>query len=157
MRIWTNVDALFINLLSYALILSIPYLWILWISRGKRWNFLKFTAPWICGFVIFYVAIAHTNQLWIHVQNNLVYSENTYGFRNQKYLFVENINRVYILRRRVTGRNPYTYYRLIVADRYNAWFDAGMASGPSFLVPARDQLTQLLEARGVKVSNDPPP
>jgi hypothetical protein len=129
----------------------------LWNSRGERWNFLKYTVPWICGFVVFYVALAHTNQLWVRVRGNLVYGENTYGFYNQKFLFIENINRVYIVSGKVIGKSSYTYYRLIVADRYDSWFSVGMAAGPSFLVPARDQLTRFLQTRGVKVSNDPPP
>jgi hypothetical protein len=156
-KIWTDVNVDFFNLLAWAVVPLMIYFWMLWNSEGKRWNFLKSTIPWMFGFVIFCVALAHMNQLWIRVENDLVYSENTYGFRDEKSLFVENINRVYILSGKVTGKNSYTYYRLIVADRYDDWFSVGRSAGPSFLVPARDQLTRFLESRGVKVSNDPPP
>lgn len=67
-----------------------------------------------------------------------------------------NVERVYV--EQVKGsRLSSSYERLLVVSVSGSRLEVGQVSDLAYITQRRDQLTQFLEARGVKVSNDLPP
>ena len=156
MRLWTNVDGL-IGISVVWVILSVIFsLVTAWQAKHKGYKIaILVFAPFLT--VSYMLLYSHSNPLWIRVYKSSLWTENTYGFSLSKPIALTSIENVYISRSQTKGRGSYSFCAIMIVNNQDAVYNVGRADRCSQLIPARDQLTQLLEARGVKVSNDPPP
>ena len=107
---------------------------------------------------IFLYFILLLRPTYIKATWNYIWLENGFQNRITEPVLIEKVKKLYIKQFKGKARGyTFKYKSLVIADERQTLFTIGSTEGSYQLTKPRDQLTQLLEARGVKVSNDPPP
>ena len=119
---------------------------------GKHWASVASTSFWLClsGWIFFG---AHVS---LDTDGRLIWAADRTGQVVSQKIPWRSVKRVYVEKMRVS-RSFVDNYRLMVVSASGSTLEIGQVSDLAYITQRRDQLTQFLEARGVKVSNDPPP
>ena len=122
------------------------------ITSGKEWAFVAGTSAVFGLFAFSFL----NSPVSLNTDGRSIWAANRIGQVVSYTMPWRNVNRVYV--QRIAGsRLSHGYEQLVVESVSGSKLEVGQVSDFVYITQRRDQLTQFLEARGVEVSNDPPP
>ena len=122
------------------------------VTSGKEWAFVAGVSA-ILGLLAFSF---FSSPVSFETDGSSIWAANRIGQVTSYTMPWRNVNRVYV--QEIAGsRLSSSFQQLVVVSVSGSKIVVGQVSDLGYIKQRRDQLTQFLAARGVKVSNDPPP